>query len=55
MNSAKTDPEFIDSVAQEVPFGPPQLVAHLAQSLQSEVALVLHLRGQIAEPLQERR
>ena len=54
MNSSKTDPEFVDSIAQEVRFGPPQFVAHLAQPLQPEVALILNLRGQFTEPLQER-
>lgn len=41
MDSSKTDPQFVDSVAQEVGFGPPQFVAPIAQPLQPEVALVL--------------
>jgi hypothetical protein len=45
VNASQADPQFVDPVAQEVRFGPPQFVAHLAQSLQPEVALVLHLRG----------
>src|ERR1039457_5264541 len=46
MTSSKTDPQFVDSVAQEVRFGPPQFVAHLAHPLQPEVALVLYFRRQ---------
>src|SRR5690349_19694219 len=39
MNSAKTDPEFVDAVTQEVRFRPAQLVLYLAQPLQPEVTL----------------
>jgi hypothetical protein len=31
LNSAEADAQFVNAVAQEVRFGPPQLVAHLAQ------------------------
>jgi hypothetical protein len=51
MNSPKANPESVDPVAQEVRFGPPQFVTHLAQSLQPKVALVLHLGRQFVEPL----
>ena len=54
MNSSQTDPQFVDAVAQKVRLGAPQFVAYLAQSLQPEVALVLNLRRQLVEPLQER-
>ena len=53
MNSLKADAEFINPVLQEVGLGPPQFVSQLAQPLQSEIALVLYFRGQLAEPVQE--
>ena len=53
MNSLEADSELVNSVTQEIGFGPPQFVPHFPQPLQSEVALVLYLRGQLAEPFQE--
>jgi hypothetical protein len=54
MNSLPADAKFVDPVAKEVRFRPPQFVDHLAQALQPEVTLVLPFGGQRAEPLQER-
>jgi len=51
VNSSKAAPQFVDSVAQDIRFGPTQFVAHLAQPLQPEAALVLCLRRQFVEPL----
>ena len=44
MNPSQADAQLVDTVAQQVCFGPTQFVAHLAQALQPEVALVLHFR-----------
>ena len=44
MNASQAGAQFVDAVSQEVRFGPTQFVAHLAQALQPEVALVLHFR-----------
>jgi len=41
VNASKAYPQFVDSVAQKIRFGSTQLVAQLAEPLQSEVALVL--------------
>ena len=54
VNSAKAEAQFVNPVSQEVRLGPTQLVAHLAQPLQPQVALVLYLRWQFVEPLHER-
>ena len=44
VNAAQADAQCVDAVAQEVRFGSTQFVAHLAQALQAEVALVLYFR-----------
>lgn len=54
VNASQADAQLVDPVAQEVSFRPAQFVAHLAQSFQPEVALVLYLHRQPVEPLQER-
>lgn len=54
VNSSKADTQFVNSVAQEVRLGPPEFVAHLAQPLQTKVALVLYFGWQTVEPLDER-
>lgn len=42
MNASQARSQFVDSVSQEVRFGPTKFVAHLAQAFQPEIALVLH-------------
>ena len=44
VNASQADAQFVDPVAREVRFGSTLFVAHLTQSLQPEVALVLYLR-----------
>jgi len=53
VHSLKADAQFVNSIAQEVGFGPPQFVAHFPQPLHSEITLVLHFGVQFAEPFQE--
>ena len=54
VNASQADAQFVDIVAQEVGLWPPQFVAHLAQALQPEIALVLHFCRQLVEPLDDR-
>lgn len=54
MHSLEAYTEFVNAVAQEIGFGPPQFVAQFPQSLQSEIAFILCLRRQLAEPVQKR-
>jgi hypothetical protein len=51
VDSLKADAEFVNAIAQEIRFRPPQFVPHLAQPLQAQKTLVLDLLGQAAEPL----
>jgi hypothetical protein len=44
LNSLKTNAEFAYPIAKQVAFGPAQFVAHLPQSLQPDIALVLRFR-----------
>jgi hypothetical protein len=53
VNALKADPKFINPIAQKIGLGPPQFVAHLTQSLQSQKALILDFCRQPAEPPQE--
>jgi hypothetical protein len=54
MNASQSHTQFVNAVAKEVRFGSTQFVAHLAQALQPEVALVLYFRRQLVKPLDER-
>jgi hypothetical protein len=53
MNASQAGSRLVDAISQEVRFGPTQLVAHLAQALQPEIALIL-FSPVLVEPRDER-
>ena len=54
VNSSQADAQFVDPIAQEIRFGPPQFVAHFTKWFQTQVALVLYLPWQTIELLDQR-
>src|SRR5690348_10333492 len=54
LNSLDAAPQLVNPVPQEVRFGPPKFMAHLAQPLQTKVTLVLYFHRQFVELLHER-
>jgi hypothetical protein len=54
MDSEQARSEFVDAIAQQIRFRPPQFVAQFAEPLHPHQALVLRLYRQLLHPLQER-
>ena len=54
IEALQANPKLLDAVPKQVCFRAPQFVAQFPQSLQSEIAFILCLRRQLAEPVQKR-
>jgi len=55
VDMVQTDPQFMNAIAQQVGFGPPQLVTKFGEPLDFDPALVLGLGWKAIEPFEHRR